>query len=823
VPGGGLSGTATADRSAATGYALSGAATPLLAHIAPFLSRDRRTSATVYIDGVNVSGLVGDVQITYDTSTLTKKATIQVVDSRASFLAAASIIRGDKAVQIDLTAEDSTLVIGEATWTAFVGVIDSVSDEDAYCPRATIQCVSVSQLLYANSTAGCLNAPAFSGVTRRDILEGFAASVGVSLDLSGLPSAATVRQPVSLSGVSIEALLLRYSELEGWYGREGGDGSLEVLTEREVLGVRPKFLLTEDRYMSLREDPPNHPTTSLTVGGSRIGRSGQTVQAPVLSEDSSEQVVGGVHTRTVVRTWTQYDVVIKTVTEEWADYSIKGVTDGPVMWLLVKRTTAETSYVTTQPDPFVFSGTVMWSDGTTEAVVDVPTTDLAGVIGILSGFSSPGAHIPTSQLLAETQKVESYYAPPSAIGMGYTWADGSHRADMAETFRETSHTETDYVYASSSDAQPCRLTRKTITTKGWYAPQTAPTVGGSLAISQEGTAGTAAFAYRAYFYDGVGRLLSVSPLTETTTSATHLNQTDFNRITPSAPSGAVNWSLERVVVSTPAYHGSGFIFYFLPISSYPHLDDPGVATEGGGYAPHQYDDGSTRSEAFSYREVSKVEESYKDNLIDVEAGTTAKRVAETDHAESAWVTVQKAQLGYGWYDNLFPTEQYVLASTTITIQSGLAWQTTHITTVTTTSYDGSSSWSSKTEAGAVSGPALASGDTPQYSQNPITSTVTAWTDVFSLIARTETSQDAESIRELTRVAKRRMRSELGLRYVVTLPLVRGLNLWDTVGLYDSARNLTGQAAWIERITITASVLNGWQGMEITAVLPPAGV
>ena len=365
--------------------------------ITPWVMSDRATTVAVKISGIAITGLVEAVSIEESTSTLIRTATFTVVDPRACFSVVGSIVRGALPVEIYLTCRDST---DTSEWLAFTGIIESVSDSDAYCPRATIKAVSPSAALYGRSTAGCLRTAPFAGKTRAQLLVQYAASVGVTMDMTGLPAGAIVRQPVDLSGMTIEALLLRYAELEGWYPREDEDGTIEILTESEVVAGRWKLHLGEDRYLSLREDLPNKPTTVLSIGGAQIGEMTMRAEPASIATSLKDWTdAEGVRRATMTKNTSQNGTVMQSVSEEWADYSIKGYTNRPAAWMRVKRETVDYRYTMVEVEAQSVTGS-----GVTKAGENIegtfPMSWWQDNIAYGGGWIGAGYYVPTGQLLS---------------------------------------------------------------------------------------------------------------------------------------------------------------------------------------------------------------------------------------------------------------------------------------------------------------------------------------------------------------------------------------------------------------------------------------
>lgn len=774
VPGSGLTGWASCDSSDLSAD-LTGTTTTDYTVVAAWTSTDRTTTVKVLVNGETIRGLMGDVVIERNTDSIPATATFTVADPRACMMASDSIIRGAQPVEIRLYCDGQE-------WVAFRGVIESVSNEDHYRPRASVKAVSVSAEVFVHNTAGCVRATPFSGQTRAALLEAYAAAAGVTLDMTGVPSRTLLRLPVDISGVTIQDLLLRWGELEGWYCRETLDGELEILTEAEVVGARAKWDLLESAYLSLREDGPNRPITVLSIGGSQITLAREGYEAPVTyCSIATSSGPGGETKRIVTDATYQYGVLLSSTVTEFGIYAPKGITLLTETFRMIARTSDTYTYAMTAVD---------------------------------------GVYIPTTQLLSSSHVVEGWYSPLAAIGPGYQWTDGSHHAGQYETFRVTGETDLTQTYSAADAPIPCRLTGKTEVAKGYYAPQSFPPAGGSLTITQAGTPGTTSYSYSAVFYDANGAVLGVTGVVTTTTGAAVLNATDYNIITVTAPAGGGVASLviERVSLGGGSSVTTRGSIRWVGSPSFPAVwGDYGQAAYMSALAV--YDDGTYRTTPYTWGEMSRLEESYSDNLAQVEAGTTGERINRTDRTVWAWVVESHARPPYP----PLSVERYETDYTESIVQSGVPNASWSWLTKSKKIHDGTSEYSRVWQSQKISDPVVAPATLPQYSQTAMVYTLSAWTSLYPIVSRTETATDAENLTELERVARRRMREDLGFRVTVAMRAVPFLLPWDTVAVYDSVRGYTGKVGWVERLSTKVNVLNGWFAQDATIVIPPEGV
>jgi hypothetical protein len=472
VPGGGIVGTASADRSGATDYLVTGTADCDYSVVGPWLARGtRRTRVRVVLDGEQLTGLTDTVTIEESDDAITRIATFSVLDPRAAFWNPASITRGKRTVQIYARADDYT---SRSEELVFTGITDTAPNEGAYRPKATFRCLSLAGALLT-TTNGCVHVPAFAGLRRRDILIAYALSSGITLTLPDGIFETIVTKAVDISGISIEALILRYCDVEDLYCRELPDGSLEFLTWADVTG--PSYLDVDGKMFigSPREDPPNRPVTLISVGGTTLSITTTAVQSPVttIEQDDKSYDVDGItviarRRLTVTRL---YGAEIQSVLEDWKIYARLGVSTNAATYQLVSRVTTTTDYVMAQ--------------------VQTP-------LGNLIGYD-PVAHASYNYLLAPTAQVskvttvtEGWFSP---LDMGGSlWTDGTHHSHTVEQFLETARAITTNAYASPDDPSPCRLLSQVVTTQGWYVQKT--TVGSPVLFDDGTYRAAAAQTYR---------------------------------------------------------------------------------------------------------------------------------------------------------------------------------------------------------------------------------------------------------------------------------------------------------------------------------------
>lgn len=694
-----MAGAVVADRSGVDTSIFGGTVACDYKSMAPWFAGTRRTRGRVLIDGEDITGLIGHITINEQDDAITRIATFRVLDPRASFWNSASITRGGRAVKIYLACDDFDTF---SEVLEFTGVTDSAPAEGPYCPLATFRCVSLAGTLLS-ATTGCVQIAAFSGMRRRDILIAYALSAGVVLTLPAGVFMTKVQKPYNISGISIEALFLRYCEVEGQYVRELGDGTTYEIFDWAAVGPDAAAFIniTEDMYLgSPREDTPNRPVTLLTVGGSGISQARRGPENPITTLDEHASGVDASGNPWSIDLWVtrQYGVELKSVREDRKVYARLGVATSPATLQLVSRQTTTTSYVMANMYGIPANEPTWAADGWQLAIAPI------------TGERSYYFIAPTAQVATVTDVIEGWFSPLVDVTHGSLWTDNTHHNDVVENFQETARTVTTNTY----DATSCRLSRQLAITQGWYVPQ----------------------------------------------------------------------------LDTPTFY--------------------------------LYDDGTYRNGVQqTYREVKRVDETYSDNLAIAEAGGTSTRVNRHSTVKSAWIIT--AWAAYGAPPVQLPTESYAVSEATIVLLTGSIGSASHTETTISNVTNGATSSDRKNVAGSVPDPQVASSTTPQFQLTAITATFSAYTDIFPIVPMTENNEDAETLAELEKVARYRLRKQLAVRETVALPAIRGLRALHPMTLTAPERSLSAKQCHVEKLTRDFDTLNGWMGMQATFAIDPAGV
>ncbi len=133
--------------------------------------------------------------------------------------------------------------------------------------------------------------------------------------------------------------------------------------------------------------------------------------------------------------------------------------------------------------------------------------------------------------------------------------------------------------------------------------------------------------------------------------------------------------------------------------------------------------------------------------------------------------------------------------------------------------DGSTQYASKSYAGELPALARASADVPQYRTVPYVLTATSDGDRYALVQATETVFDAESLDDLTAVARRRFRDALSPRVTILHPALPLLRVYDVVTVTDPARELGEKVGYVASYRLNLDPLNGGLRQETTVVFP----
>ena len=133
--------------------------------------------------------------------------------------------------------------------------------------------------------------------------------------------------------------------------------------------------------------------------------------------------------------------------------------------------------------------------------------------------------------------------------------------------------------------------------------------------------------------------------------------------------------------------------------------------------------------------------------------------------------------------------------------------------------DGETRYASKSYAGALPVLDRASASTPQFRTVPLVLTAVASGNRYAVEQHTETTFDAESLDELTAVARRMFRDQLSPRVTVLHPALPLLRLYDVVTVTDPARALDAKQGYVAAYRLNLDPLNGGLRQETTVVFP----
>ena len=243
-----------------------------------------------------------------------------------------------------------------------------------------------------------------------------------------------------------------------------------------------------------------------------------------------------------------------------------------------------------------------------------------------------------------------------------------------------------------------------------------------------------------------------------------------------------------------------------------------VATTEGYFAPTSstglvWADGKTRNAMISVEpfQVTKIEtEGWADN-----AGAAEPYRSVATKNLQAWSVTSYETIG----DVAFPIETFGIVGTASAIA----------TTTSAGRYslheDASGTYGdfSKTTPmeGQTPGPETRSPEIPQYQEEGIKLEIEAQTARYLEIRLTDSNPLWETMADLRRVGRRRLRDVLSPRVVMRLRAMPVLETLDCVDMTFPERYLGETPGYIEKSVETWSVLNGAGRMELTVAIPPA--
>jgi len=226
-----------------------------------------------------------------------------------------------------------------------------------------------------------------------------------------------------------------------------------------------------------------------------------------------------------------------------------------------------------------------------------------------------------------------------------------------------------------------------------------------------------------------------------------------------------------------------------------------------------YDDGTERNDN-SYPWIAYdaglpyrvIEETYSEETTDTVRSVTSSSV------ESGWhIPPGSSLLVDEWGEISSTSTRWSTA-----VGSGIVTEATE-----THLENGSLEYASKSYAGELPVLVRASADIPQYKTVPLVLTAVAAGDRYTYQTQTETVFDAESIAELTTVARRRFRDTLSPRVTILHPALPLLGLYDVVTVTDPARELDEKVGYISAYRLALDPLNGGLRQETTVCFPLA--
>jgi hypothetical protein len=403
-----------------------------------FYSRVRLTRPDITMNGELLPYLVDYVQLDDTLADPIRYAAFTLSTKRVAYHNPASLSRDSLPVQIDLWCGPPGTVM---MWTAFHGTTETSQNTMPYRPRGAFKAVSDSAL-WAN-TKGCVNLPAFSGLTRGAIVKLFAESAGVTIsnidDLGG----GVVNKPVDKAGMTVFELINQYGEVEGWIARATEDGTgLEVLDEDQFLEGSPIFVFDESNYFDTPQNLPNRPVTnwvlSTTVINNPTSDSGEPgSDSEIVTTTTAEAGVNGNGGQTLV------------ITEITTNLGV------------------ETMRVVTSWDTVITPG-VAATDPSFQIVSRVRTQQVWAPFDYEDAYGTPHTR-PSTMLTAKHVTIEALTGIPNSMGSGYTWVQGGNYTTPYAQLIQVQTEDSLYTWGD------CFLEVADTVTMGYYSPLTAGT------------------------------------------------------------------------------------------------------------------------------------------------------------------------------------------------------------------------------------------------------------------------------------------------------------------------------------------------------------
>lgn len=402
----------------------------------------------VVLDGADVTSLVGSVSWERSRERAAHYATFTLADPWVSYADQFSYSNGSYPVRIYRYSKsrldfDETLV--------FRGRTEAPSNTEPILPTGTFRCVSDSAIW--DEPKACFRLNAFGGMTRGEIVQALAASVGLAVEVP--PESALVRKPVELMNVPVFEIIRRYGEIEGWYPRGTVDGGIEIRTEQQVWGKIPEYWYDETNSFTVTEEPPSRPPTRYVLSGTTIEKDFSGSETTGTGATVYEEISGGIRdgraweTRRRLEDSGSGDVIsgddaqiIETI-DEYDTFAPLGTVLGVEEFQLKKQTKIRTYFKT-----YSFKNELgTWSRAR------------------------------TSQQTKRRTTVEEWFSP-LAPKDGELWTDGTHHAGTVQAFQTTSETIEEWAWLPSTDEdRPCELDTLTTTVFGYYARATGGATG----------------------------------------------------------------------------------------------------------------------------------------------------------------------------------------------------------------------------------------------------------------------------------------------------------------------------------------------------------
>lgn len=234
------------------------------------ISSDRVIGARVLIEGVEMTGLSGQVVVRDELNNPVQTAEFELSDAAVARYAEGSLSWGDKRCEIYLQSGPPG---GVREFRAFRGKITGPANTGNTLPQGRFQAVSDSAEWASKPL--CIVGPAYSRKHRGQLWREALQSVGASTATPDIDNfGAVVLRPYEAMGTLVPEYLKRGAELEKVHFRTNPDSSVEFISADEALAGPPVYAFSELNYDTCEEEPANAPITDWVFNGTILATDG---------------------------------------------------------------------------------------------------------------------------------------------------------------------------------------------------------------------------------------------------------------------------------------------------------------------------------------------------------------------------------------------------------------------------------------------------------------------------------------------------------------------------------------------------------------------